>query len=112
MKTLSIHPVTRDNWETAIQIKIHEEQVPFVPSIYEALTYAYIKPWDERWIPFLYVMKRIRSDFSTSAIHRIAQIITGLAAFKSISLAKEKATANWHWEESLNSFKRFIPCAG
>lgn len=53
MKKLSIHPVTRDNWEKALQIKIHEEQVPFVPSIYEALTYAYIKPWDEALDPFL-----------------------------------------------------------
>ncbi|WII39955.1 hypothetical protein [Paenibacillus thiaminolyticus] len=53
MKKLSICPVTRDNWEKAIQIKIHEEHVPFVPSIYEALTYAYIKPWDEALDPFL-----------------------------------------------------------
>ncbi|BFH68359.1 MAG: GNAT family N-acetyltransferase [Paenibacillus dendritiformis] len=53
MKKLAVRPVTRDNWEQAIQIKIHEEQEPFVPTIYEALTYAYIKPWDEELDPFL-----------------------------------------------------------
>lgn len=63
MKKLSIHPVTRDNWENAIQIKIHEEQVPFVPSIYEALTYAYIKPWDEALDPFLVCDEEITIGF-------------------------------------------------
>ncbi|EPY09241.1 GCN5 family acetyltransferase [Paenibacillus sp. E194] len=63
MKTLSIQPVTRDNWETAIQIKIHEEQVPFVPSIYEALSYAYIKPWDEALDPFLICDEEISIGF-------------------------------------------------
>ncbi|WCR28770.1 GNAT family N-acetyltransferase [Paenibacillus thiaminolyticus] len=63
MRKLSICPVTRDNWEKAIQIKIHEEQVPFVPSIYEALTYAYIKPWDEALDPFLIYEEEVAIGF-------------------------------------------------
>lgn len=37
--------------------------MPFVPSIYEALTYAYIKPWDEALDPFLVCDEEITIGF-------------------------------------------------
>ncbi|MDP9698284.1 GNAT family N-acetyltransferase [Paenibacillus polysaccharolyticus] len=50
---IRIHPVTRDNWEQAIEISLHENQKHLVPSITEGLAYAYIKPWDEAFDPYV-----------------------------------------------------------
>ncbi|MGQ8874449.1 GNAT family N-acetyltransferase [Paenibacillus sp. TSA_86.1] len=50
---IQIHPVTRDNWEQALQISLHENQTHLVPNVTEALAYAYIKPWDEALDPYV-----------------------------------------------------------
>ncbi|WP_145330082.1 GNAT family N-acetyltransferase [Paenibacillus xylanexedens] len=50
---IQIHPVTRDNWVQALQISLHENQKLLVPSITEGLAYAYIKPWDEAFDPYV-----------------------------------------------------------
>ncbi len=50
---IQIHPVTRDNWEQALEISLHENQKHLVPSITERLAYAYIKPWDEAFDPYV-----------------------------------------------------------
>ncbi|WP_434751535.1 GNAT family N-acetyltransferase [Paenibacillus amylolyticus] len=51
--SIQIHPVTRDNWEQALQISLHEHQAHLVPSVTEGLAYAYIKPWDEALDPYV-----------------------------------------------------------
>ncbi|GGH60579.1 GCN5 family N-acetyltransferase [Paenibacillus silvae] len=54
---VQIQPVTRDNWEQALQISLHEHQTHLVPSVMEGLAYAYIKPWDEAFDPFVLALK-------------------------------------------------------
>lgn len=52
MSLIHIAPVTKDNWEEAMNISVHEDQKEFVPSIVESLAFAYIKPWDEAFDPY------------------------------------------------------------
>ncbi|WP_206098630.1 alpha/beta fold hydrolase [Paenibacillus silvae] len=50
---VQIQPVTRDKWEQALQISLHEHQTHLVPGVMEGLAYAYIKPWDEAFDPYV-----------------------------------------------------------
>jgi len=45
-------PVTKENWETALELEVHPDQQKFVPSPAESLASAYIKPWDEALDPY------------------------------------------------------------
>ena len=45
--SISFEPVTRENWEDVLKLKIRPEQQKFAPSAAESLAAAYIKPWDE-----------------------------------------------------------------
>ncbi|KON87737.1 GCN5 family acetyltransferase [Sporosarcina globispora] len=51
---IQLEPVTRDNWEEAIKLKVKESQRDFVPSSAVSLAKVYIKPdGDEvEYIPF------------------------------------------------------------
>ncbi|MBR2566179.1 MAG: GNAT family N-acetyltransferase [Paenibacillus sp.] len=53
---IQVKPVTRHNWEQALQISLHEHQTHLVPSVVEGLAYAYIKPWDEAFDPYVLQM--------------------------------------------------------
>jgi len=46
---INFQPITRENWEEALKIKLTREQLKnnFAPSIAESLAAAYVKPWDE-----------------------------------------------------------------
>jgi diamine N-acetyltransferase len=52
--TIELRPVTRDNWEEAIQMKVKESQRDFVPSAAVSLAKVYIKPEGDavEYIPF------------------------------------------------------------
>ncbi len=50
--SISFKPVTRDNWEDALKLKVFPEQQKFAPSAAESLATAYIKPWDEAVDPY------------------------------------------------------------
>lgn len=41
------------NWEEALDLTVTKEQQAFMPSVAEALAFAYIKPWDEALDPYL-----------------------------------------------------------
>ena len=53
MYDISIKEITKDNWEEAFELSVHESQKSFVPSIAESLAFAYIKPWDEALVPYV-----------------------------------------------------------
>ncbi len=53
MVNIKIQPVTRENWEEALKISLYEHQVSLVPSVIEGIAYAYIKPWDEAFDPYV-----------------------------------------------------------
>jgi len=50
---LVFHPVTRENWEAALMLKVKKGQQRFVPTVAESLASAYIKPWDEALDPYV-----------------------------------------------------------
>lgn len=50
---IKIQPVTRENWEEALKISLYEHQLSLVPSVIEGIAYAYIKPWDEAFDPYV-----------------------------------------------------------
>lgn len=50
---ITISKYTRYNYMDALQLKVKRSQKKYVPSILESLAYAYIKPWDECFDPFL-----------------------------------------------------------
>jgi len=49
---ITFQPITRENWEEALRLKVHPEQAAFAPSPAESLAVAYIKPWDEALDPY------------------------------------------------------------
>jgi len=53
MDTITIQPITRDNWEDALKITVEKHQTSFVPSVTEGIAYAHIKPWDEALDPYI-----------------------------------------------------------
>ncbi|OPG99612.1 GNAT family N-acetyltransferase [Chryseobacterium mucoviscidosis] len=53
MNLISIEPVDKTNWEEAIAISLLETQVNLVPTVIESLAYAYVKPWDAAFDPYL-----------------------------------------------------------
>lgn len=53
MIPISIEAINKSNWEEALSISLHESQVKWVPTVIESLAYAYIKPWDEAFDPFI-----------------------------------------------------------
>ncbi|MCP8968958.1 GNAT family N-acetyltransferase [Ectobacillus ponti] len=64
MYEIRIKEITRDNWEEALKLSVHEDQKPFVPSIAESLAFAYIKPWDKALDPYvLYESNQIIGAF-------------------------------------------------
>lgn len=46
-------PVTKENWEEALKLKVKPEQQDFVPSPAVSLATAYVVPWDEAFDPYL-----------------------------------------------------------
>ncbi|MBN1971271.1 MAG: GNAT family N-acetyltransferase [Candidatus Delongbacteria bacterium] len=52
-RKINFQPVTRLNYEKLFRLKIRNDQKKFVPSILESLAYAYIKPWDEAFDPYI-----------------------------------------------------------
>ena len=53
MNGIEIQPITKENWEQAVAIKVDDDQKPFVPSVTESLANAYLKPWDEALDPYV-----------------------------------------------------------
>ncbi|GIN84869.1 GCN5 family N-acetyltransferase [Heyndrickxia sporothermodurans] len=51
---LYLEPVTRDNWEAALALKVKEEQSDYVPSVAVSLAKVFIKPDGENveYLPF------------------------------------------------------------
>ncbi|MCP4583230.1 MAG: GNAT family N-acetyltransferase [candidate division Zixibacteria bacterium] len=55
---IRLEPVTKENWEEVLKLKVHAHQEKFVPLPAESLAVAYIKPWDEAVDPYaIYVDK-------------------------------------------------------
>ncbi|MCH4889085.1 GNAT family N-acetyltransferase [Acidaminobacter sp. JC074] len=50
---LQFKSFNRDNYEEALKMCVGDDQKAYVPSVLEALAYAYIKPWDEAFDPYL-----------------------------------------------------------
>ena len=50
---ITIRKYTRENYTDALQLQVMESQKSFVPSILESLAFAYIKPWNECFDPYL-----------------------------------------------------------
>lgn len=51
-RTILIKRITKENWEEAFKISVHEYQSTFVPTVAESLAFAYLKPWDEALDPY------------------------------------------------------------
>lgn len=67
MYEITIKEITKDNWEEAFKLSVHENQKDFVPNIVESLAFAYIKPWDEALDPYvLYEDNKIIGTFYIS----------------------------------------------
>lgn len=49
---MQIIPITKENWETALELEVRPDQKKFVPSAAESIASAYIKPWDEALDPY------------------------------------------------------------
>ncbi|GGH27194.1 GNAT family N-acetyltransferase [Paenibacillus segetis] len=60
MNLIDIEPIHKNNWEEALSISLLPSQEKFVPSVIESLAWAYIKPWDEAFDPFI-----LRKDETT-----------------------------------------------
>jgi len=56
-KNIQLVPISKENWETALELKIEPEQEKFVPSPAESLASAYIKPWDEALDPYAIMLE-------------------------------------------------------
>jgi diamine N-acetyltransferase len=56
MNVIQIELIDKQNWEEACSISLFEDQVKFVPAVIESLAYAYIKPWDEAFDPYILKM--------------------------------------------------------
>lgn len=53
MNLIRIEPIGKNNWEEAYSISLLESQEKLVPSVIESLAWAYIKPWDEAFDPYI-----------------------------------------------------------
>lgn len=53
MNLIHIEPINKSNWEDALAISLHKSQEKLVPSVIESLAWAYIKPWDEAFDPYI-----------------------------------------------------------
>lgn len=53
MKLIRIEPIDKNNWEDAFSISVQKSQEKLVPSVIESLAFAYIKPWDEAFDPYI-----------------------------------------------------------
>ncbi|TCZ68408.1 GNAT family N-acetyltransferase [Paenibacillus albiflavus] len=53
MNLIRIEPIDKNNWEEALSISLLKSQEKFVPSVIESLAWAYIKPWDEAFDPYI-----------------------------------------------------------
>lgn len=51
--TIRFVPVTKDNYEAALELKVKPEQRDFVPSPAVSLATAYVNPWDGAFDPYL-----------------------------------------------------------
>lgn len=50
---ITISEYTKKNFQDALKLDVFNSQKKFVPSILESLAFAYIKPWDECFDPYL-----------------------------------------------------------
>ncbi|OZB96140.1 GNAT family N-acetyltransferase [Paenibacillus sp. XY044] len=53
MNLIRIEPIGKSNWEEALSISLLQSQEKLVPSVIESLAWAYIKPWDEAFDPYI-----------------------------------------------------------
>ncbi|MEC0090601.1 GNAT family N-acetyltransferase [Paenibacillus macquariensis] len=53
MNLIRIESIDKHNWEEALSISLHKSQEKFVSPIIESLAWAYIKPWDEAFDPYI-----------------------------------------------------------
>ncbi|MCR8642016.1 GNAT family N-acetyltransferase [Paenibacillus sp. N1-5-1-14] len=53
MNPIRIEPINKNNWEEALAISLHKSQEKLVPTVIESLAWAYIKPWDEAFDPYV-----------------------------------------------------------
>lgn len=71
VKVLSIRPVTRDNWRTALELAVRPEQQQFVadytPIAAIALAKAYIRPAGLAWEPYVFFVDTEMVGFSELA---------------------------------------------
>ncbi|MDQ0233218.1 GNAT family N-acetyltransferase [Metabacillus malikii] len=51
-RNILVREITKENWEEAFKISVHENQSTFVPTVAESLAFAYLKPWDEALDPY------------------------------------------------------------
>jgi diamine N-acetyltransferase len=67
MEKILIQPMTTQNWLEAVKISVCEDQKNFGPSVFQSLSYAYNKPWDEALDPFvLSIENKIIGFFNVS----------------------------------------------
>ncbi|MGD8191897.1 GNAT family N-acetyltransferase [Brevibacillus ginsengisoli] len=52
--TMTLEPVTRDNWLEALELKVNQEQSSFVPTVAVSLAKVHVKPDGDRveYLPF------------------------------------------------------------
>jgi diamine N-acetyltransferase len=60
LNQIRIEPIDKHNWEDALSIALFDAQIKLVPTIIESLAYAYIKPWDDAFDPYI-----LRKDDNT-----------------------------------------------
>ncbi|WP_010271856.1 GNAT family N-acetyltransferase, partial [Paenibacillus senegalensis] len=53
MSLIDIKPIDRTNYVEAISISLFKSQENLVPSVVQSLAWAYIKPWDEAFDPYI-----------------------------------------------------------
>jgi len=51
---VTLKPVTRDNWEEALRLRVHEQQAQFVPEVAVSIAKVHIKPDGDQvcYLPF------------------------------------------------------------
>lgn len=53
MNLMDIKPVDRTNYVEALSISLLKSQEKLVPTVVQSLAWAYIKPWDEAFDPYV-----------------------------------------------------------
>ena len=60
---LTIEPVHKGNWETALDLEVHPSQREWVPTVAESLASAYICPDDEQIDPYAVYINGVMVGF-------------------------------------------------